>query len=94
VAAESARALEPTRLVSLIFHAGLTTDISADARRGHGMGIVRDHVQRLGGRLQFSTKRGQFTRYRISLPPLGVGADALSDDSEAQQAQGRYGSQR
>ncbi len=48
------------------------------------MGIVRDHVQRLGGRLQFSTKRGQFTRYRISLPPLS----SAIEDSEDAQAQG------
>jgi signal transduction histidine kinase len=51
------------------------------------MGIVRDHVQRLGGRLQFSTKRGQFTRYRISLPPMGAAED-IPDDSDAQQARG------
>jgi len=87
VGAEAAGALDPTRLVNLIFQPGLTTVVSGpgDARRGQGMSIVRDHVRRLGGRLQFSTKRGQFTRYRISLPPLD------SDDEgsvAAQQAQG------
>ncbi len=80
---EISRTLEPTRLVNLIFQPGLSTAAPpGDARRGHGMGIVRDHVQRLGGRLQFSTKRGQFARYRISLPPLG--AEEASD--AAQQA--------
>jgi chemotaxis protein histidine kinase CheA len=73
VPSEGAQTLGPTRLVSLIFQPGLTTAPPADdgtARRGQGMSIVRDHVQRLGGRLQFSTKRGQFTRYRINLPAL------------------------
>jgi two-component system chemotaxis sensor kinase CheA len=84
---ETASSLDPTRLASLIFQPGLTT-AADDARRGQGMGIVRDHVQRLGGRLQFSTKRGQFTRYRISLPPLGGAAEDRADDSDAQQAQG------
>ncbi|HTT06371.1 MAG TPA: ATP-binding protein [Steroidobacteraceae bacterium] len=87
VPAETARALDPTRLASLIFQPGLTTAVG-DSRRGQGMGIVRDHVQRLGGRLQFSTKRGQFTRYRISLPPVGGAAEEAADDSEVQQAQG------
>lgn len=83
VAQDAANALEPTRLVSLIFQSGLTTVTNAgETRRGQGMGIVRDHVQRLGGRLQFSTKRGQFTRYRISLPPLGAAAE------DAEQARG------
>jgi signal transduction histidine kinase len=69
---EASHDLEPNRLISLIFQPGISTAAygSGEARRGQGMAIVRDHVQRLGGRLQFSTKRGQFTRYRISLPPL------------------------
>ena len=67
----AARTLDPTRLVSLIFQPGMSTAATSadgDARRGQGLGIVRDHVQRLGGTLQFSTKRGHFTRYRITLP--------------------------
>jgi len=67
LSADAAKTLDPARMASLIFHPGLTT--AADpARRGHGMQIVRDHVQRLGGRIQVATKRGHFTRYRISLP--------------------------
>lgn len=73
VTEEAAQALEPGRLVSLLFQPGVTTAAAGshgEPRRGQGMTIVRDHVQRLGGRLQFSTKRGQYTRYRISLPPI------------------------
>jgi signal transduction histidine kinase len=77
VGQDAAQALEPSRLMGLMFQSGVTTapNGQGEARRGQGMAIVRDHVQRLGGRLQFSTKRGQFTRYRISLPSLS-GANA------------------
>jgi chemotaxis protein histidine kinase CheA len=71
VSSDAAHALAPTRLISFIFQPGLTT--AEDARRpGLGMAIVRDHVQRLGGKLQFATKRGRFTRYRIALPALAA----------------------
>ena len=32
------------------------------------MGIVRERVKRLGGRIQVATKRAQFTRIRIRIP--------------------------
>ncbi len=83
VPAESAAALGRTRLVSLIFQPGLSTAPPGDdgsMRRGQGMCIVRDHVQRLGGRLQFSTKRGHFTRYRIALPALAPPASVQSQE--------------
>jgi two-component system chemotaxis sensor kinase CheA len=69
LSAEAASNLDPARLASVIFQPGVTTSKIA-GRRGLGLQIVRDHVQRLGGRLQVAAKRGQFTRYRISFPPL------------------------
>jgi two-component system chemotaxis sensor kinase CheA len=69
LSAEAAKALEPARLASVIFQPGVTTAKSG-TRRGLGLQIVRDHVHGLGGRLQVATKRGQFTRYRITFPPL------------------------
>ena len=69
LAPEAAHGLAPVRLISFMFHPGLTTAEDA-ARHGLGMAIVRDHLQRLGGKLQFATKRGRFTRYRMALPPL------------------------
>jgi two-component system, chemotaxis family, sensor kinase CheA len=69
LSAEAAKALDPPILASVIFQPGVTTAKNA-ARRGLGLQIVRDHVQRLGGRLQVAAKRGQFTRYRISFPAL------------------------
>jgi signal transduction histidine kinase len=70
---EAAKALDPVRLASVIFQPGVTT-AKTPGRGGLGLQIVRDNVQRLGGRLQVATKRGQFTRYRISFPPLSDSA--------------------
>ena len=57
----------PRLASSLIFHAEIST--AADPTgRGQGMGIVRNHVKRMGGRIQVATKRAQFTRIRIRLP--------------------------
>jgi two-component system chemotaxis sensor kinase CheA len=71
--AEAARTIDPVRLASVIFQPGVTTAKNA-GRGGLGLQIVRNNVQRLGGRLQVATKRGQFTRYRISFPPLSDNA--------------------
>jgi two-component system chemotaxis sensor kinase CheA len=67
---EAARGLDPSRLLNLIFQPGLTTS-QDPARRGLGMQIVREHVQRLGGKLQIAAKRGQYVRFQITLPPFG-----------------------
>ena len=69
LSAQAATALDPARLASVIFQPGVTTS-KTPGRRGIGLQIVRDHVQGLGGRIQVAAKRGQFTRYRISFPPL------------------------
>jgi two-component system, chemotaxis family, sensor kinase CheA len=66
---ESAKTLDPGKLASVIFQPGVTT-VKNPARRGLGLQIVRDHVQRLSGRMQVAAKRGQFTRYRFTFPPL------------------------
>ena len=67
--AEAAEDLDPPQLASLIFQPGVTTARDA-ARRGHGMRIVRDHVQRLGGEIQAATKQAHYTRFRMHLPAL------------------------
>jgi two-component system, chemotaxis family, sensor kinase CheA len=67
--ADSANDLEPAKLASLIFHPGISTARDA-ARRGQGMQIVRDHVNRLGGRIKAATKNARYTRFRIHLPAL------------------------
>jgi signal transduction histidine kinase len=66
---DSQLALDPRQASSLIFYPGIST--AADkGGRGLGMGIVRDHVKRMGGRIQVATKREQFTRIRVRLPWL------------------------
>jgi two-component system chemotaxis sensor kinase CheA len=69
LSSEAARNLEPGRLLNLIFQPGITTS-QDPARRGLGMQIVREHVQRLGGKMQIAAKRGQYLRFQISLPPV------------------------
>ena len=68
---DSLLAHDPRQASSLIFYPGIST--AADkAGRGSGMGIVRDHVKRMNGRIQVATKRAQFTRIRIRLPFPGT----------------------
>jgi signal transduction histidine kinase len=69
LSAETARALEPVRMINLIFQPGVTT-AHDPARRGLGMQIVREHVQRLAGKMQIASKRGMYVRYQITLPSL------------------------
>ena len=73
--AEAAQDLDPPQLASLIFQPGISTARDA-ARRGQGMRIVRDHVQRLGGRVQAATKNAHYTRFRVHLPPIEAAAEA------------------
>ncbi len=58
---------DPRQASSLIFFPGVSTAADSSGR-GMGMGIVRDRVKRLGGRIQVATKRAQFTRIRIRIP--------------------------
>ncbi len=62
---------DPRQASSLIFFPGISTAADKNGR-GSGMGIVRDHVKRMGGRIQVATKRAQFTRIRIRLPYQGT----------------------
>jgi signal transduction histidine kinase len=69
LAPEAARSVDPGRMLNLIFQPGLTTSLDP-GRRGLGMQIVREHVQRLGGKMQIAAKRGQYVRLQIALPSL------------------------
>jgi signal transduction histidine kinase len=68
---EAASELDPAQLASLIFQPGVSTARDA-ARRGQGMKIVRDHVNRLGGRIKAATKHAHYTRFRVHLPVLAT----------------------
>ena len=64
--ADAAKAIDPRKLASLIFRPGFTT--VADGARGIGMDVVRDLVNKAGGRVGVATKPGEYTRFRITLP--------------------------
>jgi two-component system, chemotaxis family, sensor kinase CheA len=75
LSADPTRPLDPSRVINLVFQAGVTT-AQDPARRGLGLQIVRDHIQRLQGRLNIAAKRGQYVRFQISLPADADGAQA------------------
>jgi chemotaxis protein histidine kinase CheA len=65
--AEAAASIDPRQLASYIFRPGFTT--APDGARGIGMDLVRDLVNKAGGRVGIATKPGEYTRFRITLPP-------------------------
>jgi two-component system chemotaxis sensor kinase CheA len=67
MSAEAAAKVDPRKLASLIFRPGFTT-VSDGGARGIGMDLVRDLVNKAGGRVGIATKPGEYTRIRISLP--------------------------
>jgi len=75
LSAESAAKLDPRKLAGLIFRPGFTTMGEAGAR-GIGMDVVRDLVNKAGGRVGIATKPGEYTRFRIKLPHEKKDSDA------------------
>ncbi len=69
LSAQAAGTLDAPQLASVLLQPGAAS-ARIPGQRGLGLQIVREQVHRLGGRLQVAAKRGQFTRYRISLPSL------------------------
>jgi len=72
--AEEAATLEPRKLAGLIFRPGFTT--VSEGARGIGMDVVRDLVNKAGGRVGIATKPGEYTRFRITLPHEKKASDA------------------
>ena len=64
--ADVAATIDPRKLASLIFRPGFTT--AGEGVRGIGMDVVRDLVNKAGGRVGIATKPGEYTRFRVSLP--------------------------
>ncbi|MBA3582195.1 MAG: Hpt domain-containing protein [Gammaproteobacteria bacterium] len=62
--------MSSAELASLIFTSGFTTSGEATeaAGRGVGMGIVRERVRALGGRMQMRFVKGKGCEFKISLP--------------------------
>jgi len=64
--ADVAATIDPRKLASLIFRPGFTT--AGEGVRGIGMDVVRDLVNKSGGRVGIATKPGEYTRFRVTLP--------------------------
>ncbi len=64
--AEVAAKMDPRKLASLIFRPGFTT--AGEGVRGIGMDVVRDLVNKAGGKVGIATKPGEYTRIRVALP--------------------------
>ena len=67
LSSEEAAAIDPRKLASFIFRAGFTT-VGEGGARGIGMDVVRDLVNKAGGKVGIATKPGEYTRIRINLP--------------------------
>ena len=72
--ADVAATIDPRKLASLIFRPGFTT--AGEGVRGIGMDVVRDLVNKSGGRVGIATKPGEYTRFRITLPHEKKASDA------------------
>jgi two-component system chemotaxis sensor kinase CheA len=70
IAASEADALPDEAAHLLIFHSGLSTSpiITDLSGRGLGMAIVRERIEKLGGRVTVETRSGQGAVFRILLP--------------------------
>jgi signal transduction histidine kinase len=69
-----AATIDPRKLASLIFRPGFTT--AEGGARGNGMDVVRDLVNKAGGKVGIATKPGEYTRFRVSLPHVKKNSDA------------------
>ena len=65
--ADAAANIDPRKLASLIFRPGFTT-VGEGGARGIGMDVVRELVNKAGGRVGIATKPGEYTRFRVTLP--------------------------
>jgi signal transduction histidine kinase len=72
---DEAASIDPRKLASFIFRAGFTT-VGDGGARGIGMDVVRDLVNKAGGRVGIATKPGEYTRFRITLPNEKKSSDA------------------
>jgi two-component system chemotaxis sensor kinase CheA len=68
--AEAAEALTDDQALDLIYRSGFSTSSLITDVSGHGLGmaIVKERVERLGGRVSLDTRPGQGTTVRMTLP--------------------------
>ncbi|HVE85154.1 MAG TPA: response regulator [Myxococcales bacterium] len=68
--AEAAAAMAEEQLQELIFQPGFSTSatVSRTSGRGVGLDVVKENVQKVGGRVSVSSRRGQGSRFAIEVP--------------------------
>lgn len=59
-----------SKLLTLIFEAGFSTQetVTEDAGQGVGMNVVKDRIKQIGGRIQVASKRGEYCRFTLHIP--------------------------
>jgi two-component system chemotaxis sensor kinase CheA len=70
LAASEAEGLSPDHALDLIFQSEVSSSpiLTEISGRGLGMAIVREKIQKLGGRIEIETRAGEGTTFRIALP--------------------------
>lgn len=83
VSEAEAKKLTEKEIVAFIFRAGFSTaeKISSVSGRGVGMDVVRTQIERIGGTVDMSTRKGQGTKIRIKIPLTLAIISALVVDS-------------
>ena len=82
----AAGAMDPRRLVALIFEPGFSTRGQADEDGGRGAGLnaVKDLVSGVGGHIRVGSTAGEYCHFRISLPlPRAAANRAESEPARA-----------
>jgi len=81
--AEAAAAMPEEALTQLIFQPGFSTSdrVTRTSGRGVGLDVVKENVQKAGGRVNVSSRRGQGSRFVIEVPLTLATAQALLFES-------------
>jgi signal transduction histidine kinase len=75
LSSDEAASIDPRKLATFIFRPGFTT-VGDGGARGIGMDLVRELVNKAGGRVGIATKPGEYTRFRVTLPHEKKASDA------------------
>jgi len=77
--AEAAAGLPEDALTQLIFQPGFSTSdrVTRTSGRGVGLDVVKENVQKAGGRVNVTSRRGQGSRFVIEVPLTLATAQAL-----------------
>ncbi|NYG58695.1 two-component system chemotaxis sensor kinase CheA [Nocardioides daedukensis] len=67
---EAAARMDPREIVNLVFHAGFSTAeaVTNVSGRGVGMDVVRTNIERIGGTVDITTRKGEGTTVRVRIP--------------------------